>query len=276
MDRSAFYAALRAKGSGVFGSSLSAKQVDGLEAILDEAQKRGVHIRHLSYILATAYHETGGKMQPREENLRYSSASRLTQVWPGRFPNAASTQGYVGNPERLANKVYGGRMGNTEPGDGWRYRGRGLAQITGRDNYRKFGIEASPDLAMDPFGAIQILFDGMINGMFTGKKLSDYISGDKADYYGARQIINGRDMAAEIAVYAKAFEAALRAAKYLGQAPQPRPTIPTNPAGAISIAPSVTEYNKVDPPKPAPLPAPAKRNWFADILEILINAFKKG
>ena len=70
-----------------------------------------------------------------EENLNYS-AQRLTQVWPRRFPTLAAAQPFARNPRALANQVYGGRMGNDEPGDGWRYRGRGLIQITGKNNYR--------------------------------------------------------------------------------------------------------------------------------------------
>lgn len=85
-----------------------------------------------------------------EENLNYS-AKRLTQVWPGRFPTLAAAGPYAGDPERLANVTYGGRMGNTQPGDGWRYRGRGWPQLTGRETYRDVGdivglpFEAEPD-----------------------------------------------------------------------------------------------------------------------------------
>ena len=225
MDRAKFFAALKSR--GLF-SSLSTGQVAGIEAIIDEAERRKVALQHLAYILATPHLETGARFVPIEENLHYSKASRLMDVWPSRFPDVASTKGYVNNPEQLANKVYGGRMGNVSAGDGWKYRGRGLSQITGRDNYRKFGIEDEPGRALELDTAVNILFDGMIFGKFTGSKLSDFIADDKADYYSARRIINGKDRAAEIAVFAKSYEAALRdagygtsaAARSLGRAPR--------------------------------------------------------
>jgi putative chitinase len=74
------------------------------------------------------------RLTKTEENLSYS-AKRLTQVWPSRFPTLASAEPYARNPRALANKVYGGRMGNTDPDDGWIYRGRGLKQLTGKANY---------------------------------------------------------------------------------------------------------------------------------------------
>ncbi|MES2352067.1 MAG: glycoside hydrolase family 19 protein [Pseudomonadota bacterium] len=94
--------------------------------------------------LANVGHETGG-LSVFEENLNYS-AERLPKVWPKRFPTLASTQGYARNPVALANKVYANRMGNGDEksGDGWRYRGAGMLQLTGRDNQaacgRYFGV----------------------------------------------------------------------------------------------------------------------------------------
>lgn len=92
-----------------------------------------------------------------EENLNYSP-QRLMQVWPRRFPTLQSTGYYAWNPERLADHVYGGRLGNGVEGvgDGWKFRGRGPKQITGRDNYRECGLalglplEDRPDMLIEP------------------------------------------------------------------------------------------------------------------------------
>jgi putative chitinase len=92
-----------------------------------------------------------GNLRSTEENLNYS-AKRLTQVWKTRFPTIASAEPYAHNPEALANYVYANRLGNGNEasGDGYRYRGRGLIQITGRENYRKVGYENNPDALTDP------------------------------------------------------------------------------------------------------------------------------
>lgn len=103
-----------------------------------------------------------GRLRILEENMSYTSAARLQAVWPSRFPTRASAEPFVKNPEKLANNVYGGRLGNTAPGDGWRYRGRGFVQITGRGSYREMGkklgidLEGNPDLAFDPKYALAI------------------------------------------------------------------------------------------------------------------------
>lgn len=104
----------------------------------------------LEYFLAQLGHESAGCTR-LEEGLNYS-ALRLTQVWPSRFPNLAAAQPYANNPEKLANKVYAGRMGNGPPesGDGYRYRGRGLIQITGKDCYTAVGQRAGLDLVNKP------------------------------------------------------------------------------------------------------------------------------
>lgn len=92
----------------------------------------------LHEFLANVIHECQ-EFRKYEENLNYS-AKRLLEVWPFRFPNLASAEQYANNPQKLANKVYGGRLGNVQPGDGWDFRGSGPIMITGRDNFTRFTI----------------------------------------------------------------------------------------------------------------------------------------
>lgn len=98
--------------------------------------------------LGQILHESAGLTQ-FSENLNYS-AERLCVVWPSRFPTLQSAQPYARNPQALANKVYGGRMGNINPGDGWKYRGRAPIQITGHDNYAAVGKLMGQDLLTLP------------------------------------------------------------------------------------------------------------------------------
>ena len=93
----------------------------------------------------------------KSENLNYSSAERIQKVFgKNRFPDVASAQIYVKNPEALANYVYAKTDGNSEPGDGWKYRGRGYLQHTGKNQYKSIakytGIDVvnNPDLLNDP------------------------------------------------------------------------------------------------------------------------------
>lgn len=99
--------------------------------------------------LGQVMHESG-MLTRIEENLNYTSAARICAVWPTRFRTQADAEPFVRNPQGLANKVYGGRMGNTQPGDGWKFRGRGLLQVTGRDNYRTVGERLGVDLVTAP------------------------------------------------------------------------------------------------------------------------------
>ena len=106
-------------------------------------------------------HESLG-LQRMEEDLNYTTAARIVQVWPSRFPTIVSAMPYVCNPKVLANKVYGGRMGNTRTDDGWTYRGRGPIGLTGLDNYHRVGdlvgqdLVGIPDLAAQPRFALDI------------------------------------------------------------------------------------------------------------------------
>ncbi|MEJ2792311.1 glycoside hydrolase family 19 protein [Iodobacter sp. LRB] len=89
----------------------------------------------IAHFMAQVLHESGG-LTIQFENLNYS-AERLPKVWPSRFQpkGPLDPNEYAHNPEKLANEVYGNRMGNTNPNDGFRYRGRGLLQLTGRESY---------------------------------------------------------------------------------------------------------------------------------------------
>lgn len=210
MNHAKFFAAVRIS---LFAGRLSTNQVNGMEAILTEWQAKPFDQRWLAYMLATAYHETDNTMCAISENLNYSASGLLATF--GKYFTAAQAAEYARQPQRIANRAYANRMGNGNEasGDGWRYRGAGLVQITGYDNYLKYGIADNPGLALDPIKAVEILIDGMINGRFTGKKLADYFSATATDWVGARKIINGTDRAADIAGYAKKFLAALEAAR---------------------------------------------------------------
>jgi predicted chitinase len=85
--------------------------------------------------------EAGAAFQELVEDLRYSHASRLVEVFPREFPTEADAQPYVNNPEALGNRVYANKLGNGNEasGDGYRFRGRGLIQLTGRSEYTQFG-----------------------------------------------------------------------------------------------------------------------------------------
>ncbi len=105
----------------------------------------------MAAFLAQIGHESG-QLRSLVENLNYS-AEALVRTWPSRFtPKNAGA--YARQPEKIANKVYSGRMGNgpEDSGDGWRFRGRGLLQVTGRTNYRAAGaglglpLEDQPEL----------------------------------------------------------------------------------------------------------------------------------
>lgn len=99
--------------------------------------------------LAQVGHESG-QLRNLEENLNYS-AEALVRTWPSRF-TVQSAGAYARQPEKIANKAYGGRMGNgpEASGDGWRFRGRGLLQVTGRSNYREAGAGLGLPLEEEP------------------------------------------------------------------------------------------------------------------------------
>lgn len=102
-------------------------------------------VPRVAAFLAQCGHESGG-FSTLKENLNYS-AEGLNKIFKKYFPTLESAQPYARNPEKIANKVYCNRMGNGDEasGDGWKYRGRGPIQLTGKDNYRKFATDYFDD-----------------------------------------------------------------------------------------------------------------------------------
>jgi putative chitinase len=185
-----FFASVR---RSLFGGRLTQRQVDGLERLLAYVAAGGSSDdRQTAYILATAYHETARTMQPILE----------------RGPRAYFAK--YEPPSKLATA-----LGNTQAGDGWRFRGRGYVQLTGRRNYEvaaeQLGVDCvhDPELVLQPDLALRVLFDGMQFGWFTGAPLSRYVNAAQTDWVNARRVVNGTDRAKAIAGYAAAFCCAL-------------------------------------------------------------------
>lgn len=121
---------------------------DELPIIID---KYGINtVNRLSHFLAQTSHESAGFKQ-LTENLNYSN-NALMSLFRKYFPTIESTVGYAREQEKIANKVYANRMGNgnEESGDGWRFKGRGAIQLTGKNNYTAFGKSINKDLVTFP------------------------------------------------------------------------------------------------------------------------------
>ncbi len=191
-DRAKFFAAVRRP---VFAGHLSASQVSGMEAILNgwEKLQPSGDTRFIAYILGTTRWETAATMQPIEE------------YGHGR------------------GRAYG------VPAGPWHriYDGRGDVQLTWEANYAKADKELhargllkagesmvkTPALAMRPDMAAAVMFFGMLEGWFTGRKLSTYFTAHGSDWTNARRIINGTDHAADVAALARHFDVAMTAAR---------------------------------------------------------------
>ena len=169
--------------NNLFGQRLRPTQVDGLTAIIDEwdSSHAKKDDRWLAYMLATTHHETDKTMQPIEEY----------------------------------GKGKGKPYGLPDPDTGQVYYGRGFVQLTWKRNYGMMSKVTGADLLNKPERALelpiatQVLFYGMANGSFTGKKLGDYFSPLKEDWVNARRIINALDKANIIGDYARRYYAAI-------------------------------------------------------------------
>ena len=133
-------------------------------------------------------HESGGFKFLRE-NLNYS-AKALMNTWPSRFPDMDTAEKYERQPEKIANKVYSGRMGNTEDGDGAKFIGRGLIQLTGKDNYRAFGEAIGEDLVSNPKLVEEPRYAALSAGWFFNKRNLNALA-DVMDIETMSKRING-------------------------------------------------------------------------------------
>ena len=162
--------------------NISQEQVETFDAIFDYWDKvPHTDLRWLAYALATAYHETGRCMAPIREGFAQSDEASIKAV------RKLLANGYI-------------KTDYSKPdANGKSYFGRGLVQITHGYNYKKLGqalglgnkLYDDPNLALNKEIAVKLLFVGMIDGLYTGHKLSAYFNTSKEDWFGAREIING-------------------------------------------------------------------------------------
>lgn len=194
MSREVFYNVVRK----YFGP-LDQGQVDGFERYLNLFDEAKVLRNQGAYVLATVWHETGQKMQPVRETFAESDEQAIARL------NRAYAIGSL--------RVKRPYWRKDKSGKAW--FGRGDIQITHKANYERVGdaigidLVTDPNVALKPEVSLQITWIGMRDGLFTGKKLSNYITTKKSDFIGARPIVNGMDRASLIAGYAKNFNLAL-------------------------------------------------------------------
>lgn len=119
--------------------------------LYDAVVKWGVSVAALPMFLAQLAHESR-MFERMVESLNYTKAAQIRRTWPRRFANISVAVAFVRKPERLANFVYANRLGNGDAasGDGWKYRGRGLIQVTGKDNYSDAGEALGLPLLEEP------------------------------------------------------------------------------------------------------------------------------
>ena len=201
-DEQRFFRTVRCE---LFSGRLTAGQVSGMTALVAGWRALGDadDPRRLAYCLATAFHETGGRMQPVRETFAPSDAAAIARL------ERAYASGLLPQVRRPYWRT---------DAEGKSWFGRGLVQITHRRNYetlaRATGIDlvGEPGRAMELDVAVRILVVGMRDGLFSGVKLADAFDGRQADWLGARRIVNGRDRAALVAGHGRAFLAAIMGA----------------------------------------------------------------
>ncbi|MBX3583543.1 MAG: hypothetical protein KF810_16785 [Rhizobiaceae bacterium] len=223
--------------------------------IIDACLDHNLLRNQCAYVLATAHHETAATMKPVREALAKTDAgaiAALNKAWKaGKLPWVKSDYWSGG------------------------YFGRGYVQLTHKANYAYAGeqlgvpLAERPSLALEPDIAVKVLVNGMRDGWFTGKKLSDYITLQKSDFKGARRIVNGTDKADLIAGYAKEYDALLKAEGYGEKSHEipeaaheiPKPTLPLDHGTVVVIVPS------------EPKPPETKNRFVAWLIDIITAIF---
>jgi len=124
-----------------------------------------------------------------QENLNYS-AEGLMKTWPSRFPTKEVADQYARQPAKIAGKVYNGRLGNTSEEEAAKYLGRGLIQLTGKENYEHCGLGIGADLLADPTLLLDPRYACLSAGWFWNKKGLNALA-DTTDYETMTKRING-------------------------------------------------------------------------------------
>ena len=174
-------------------SQLLALGIEGkwLEPLKETFEKHQIDTpKRQAAFIGQCMHESNN-FKTLTENLNYS-AQGLMATWPRRFPNMEFASQYHRQPEKIANLVYSNRMGNgsEESGDGWRYRGRGLKQLTGKENYERCGSGMGVDLVSDPDLLLDPKYAALSAGWFWDQnKLNDLA--DRGDIETMTRRING-------------------------------------------------------------------------------------
>jgi putative chitinase len=177
----------------VLESQLLALGIEGkwLEPLKETFEKYNIDTtKRQAAFIGQCMHESGG-FKLLQENLNYS-AKALMATWPSRFPTEEIANEYARQPEKIANKVYGGRMGNDveSSGEGWKYRGRGIKQLTGKENYERCGSGLGVDLVDNPDLLLDPKYAALSAGWFWNKhNLNDLA--DKGDIETMTKRING-------------------------------------------------------------------------------------
>lgn len=164
------------------------------------------NVKRQAAFLGQCAHESGN-FKTLEENLHYS-ANALMRVWPSRFPDIDTANKFANNPEKIANKVYAGRMGNTGDGEGWKYHGRGLIQLTGKDNYKNCSNSLGLDLLGSPEKLLEPQYAALSAGWFWSKHGLNELA-DTQEHGMITKRINGGTLGLDdrIAKTTKALEA---------------------------------------------------------------------